>query len=339
MKNPCTRTLLAAAVAAVLAGPLRAESSPRPEPPGATKAAAAVDVRREEIRRLEEEIAHLAQRLGELSRELGGPMPHVVIERRHGPRVGLGVVLGPPAADGVEVAAVTPGSPAEKAGLRSGDVLQSIDGHEVRTPEALMDALRGLEKDQRVEVGYRRDGKAAKAMVVAGEIGPARLIAREAGPGVERRIEILRIGDAPQPEDELRRAFRFRGFNLVSLDADLGRYFGADRGVLVVAAGEALEGLKSGDVITAVDGEAVDSPREVMRRLGRKDAGEKVRMRVLRDRRGMDLEVEVPEARPLDFLPPPPPAPPAPPPPAAPAHAPAPPPPPPPVGPGRPEVL
>ena len=58
----------------------------------------------------------------------------VVIKRVGGPATfrrgpGLGIVMAPnPAAAGVRIAAVSPESPAQKAGLRADDVLLSIDG-------------------------------------------------------------------------------------------------------------------------------------------------------------------------------------------------------------------
>jgi len=67
-----------------------------------------------------------------------------------------------------------------------------------------------------------------------------------------------------------------------------------------------------------VDGNDVSAPREVMSVLARKEAGEKISLRVLRNRAVLTLEITVPEGRVLDFLP----APPAPP---APPHSPGPP--------------
>ena len=104
-------------------------------------------------------------------------------------------------------------------------------------------------------------------------------------------------------------ALRWHGLNLASVDAKLGRYFGTDHGVLVLSSGE-LEGLEPGDVIQRVDGRPVRSPREVMVLLRDRDAGSKVRIDYLRDRRQAQAQVAVPR---IPALPAPPPAPPAPP--------------------------
>ncbi|MGO4779667.1 hypothetical protein AB4084_29760, partial [Lysobacter sp. 2RAB21] len=60
-------------------------------------------------------------------------------------------------------------------------------------------------------------------------------------PGV--RTEIYRIGPdedcngKPCPMPLISEALRWNGLNLASLDTKLGRYFGTDRGVLVLSAG------------------------------------------------------------------------------------------------------
>jgi hypothetical protein len=64
------------------------------------------------------------------------------------------VVQEPAAGPGAAVAAVKPGSPAEKAGLRNGDVLLSIGPGAVDAPR-LSDVLAGLEPGQAVEVRWK----------------------------------------------------------------------------------------------------------------------------------------------------------------------------------------
>ena len=53
---------------------------------------------------------------------------------------------------GVKVAAVTPGSPAEKAGVQEGDVLLKVDGKDVANLQGFSAILRGLSAGQAVKV-------------------------------------------------------------------------------------------------------------------------------------------------------------------------------------------
>src|SRR5690606_37802918 len=118
--------------------------------------------------------------------------------------------------------------------------------------------------------------------------------ARVAAIAPEVRREIIRLspnGDFPVLAD----ALRWNGLNLAAVDADLGRYFGTDKGVLVLSTGPELDGLKAGDVILSVAGEDVDSPREVMEALRGRKTGSKVDIGYLRDRKTGTALVTVPE--------------------------------------------
>jgi putative serine protease PepD len=70
----------------------------------------------------------------------------------------LGVTSAPHPA-GAEIQGVTPGSPAEGAGLQAGDVIVGVDGAPVRDPDDLSQAVSGLEPGDEVEVEVTRDGE------------------------------------------------------------------------------------------------------------------------------------------------------------------------------------
>ncbi len=63
------------------------------------------------------------------------------------------------AGPGVKVAGVTPGSPAEKAGVKEGDVLLKIDGKDVANLQGFSGLLRGLTPGQTVKVVLLRGGQ------------------------------------------------------------------------------------------------------------------------------------------------------------------------------------
>lgn len=69
------------------------------------------------------------------------------------------------AKEGVVINNVRPGSPADKAGLRSGDVIVAIDGKPVKSGDELMDAIAGTAPGTTVRVRYFRDRKTAETGV------------------------------------------------------------------------------------------------------------------------------------------------------------------------------
>jgi membrane-associated protease RseP (regulator of RpoE activity) len=70
----------------------------------------------------------------------------------------LGVYTGD-AADGVKVVGVMPGSPAERAGLREGDVIRRFDKQRVRTASGLTEEIRDFRPGEQVDITIRRDGQ------------------------------------------------------------------------------------------------------------------------------------------------------------------------------------
>jgi S1-C subfamily serine protease len=63
------------------------------------------------------------------------------------------------AGPGVKVAGVTPGSPAEKAGVKDGDVLLKVDDMDVANLQGFSTILRGLTSGQTVKVLLDRGGQ------------------------------------------------------------------------------------------------------------------------------------------------------------------------------------
>ena len=160
------------------------------------------------------------------------------------------------------------------------------------------------------------DGVQIDPDAIAAQVRRSLAAADTAMPRVERELRRLQDCDADGTCSlpMLSEAFRWTGLNLAAVDAQLGRYFGTDRGVLVLSSGEDLRGLQAGDVLQRIDGKPVASPREAMAALRAKPAGSQVRVDYLRDRKRASAEVAVPKAGPLRIaFPPAPPAAPAPP--------------------------
>ncbi len=72
----------------------------------------------------------------------------------------LGAFFGAPDGEGILVREVNSGSPAEKAGVKAGDVITSLNGERIRSVGELREKLSGDEKDRTVKLGVLRNKSA-----------------------------------------------------------------------------------------------------------------------------------------------------------------------------------
>ncbi|MCC6539591.1 MAG: PDZ domain-containing protein [Bryobacterales bacterium] len=164
---------------------------------------------------------------------------------------------------GVEITNVEPESPAEKAGLKKGDVVLEYQGQRVEGTEQFIRLVRETPAGRQVKMLVRKDGGATST--VNATVATRKLRAVKAPEMPEApRVEMW-IPDTPRAYMGLRSA-RF-GIEAEKVDGQLADYFGVKEGVLVraVSKGSAAEksGLRAGDVITKVDQTAIDSTREL----------------------------------------------------------------------------
>jgi serine protease Do len=80
------------------------------------------------------------------------------------------------AKEGVLVTAVAEGSPAEKAGLKAGDVITSVNSERVTSPSQLTRALRGVNDAAEVTLGIVRDKKETAIKATIERPQPARSV-------------------------------------------------------------------------------------------------------------------------------------------------------------------
>jgi S1-C subfamily serine protease len=86
------------------------------------------------------------------------------------------------------------------------------------------------------------------------------------------------------------------GMELATLTAQLGAYFGTEKGVLVLRAPRnAAFNLQDGDVILSIDGREPTSGSHATRILASYQPGEKVKLQLMRQRKKMNVEAMVPQ--------------------------------------------
>lgn len=265
------------------------------------------------MREAEMRLEQAARKIAQLSKDrarLAWTMEHMEDIRPN--RAMLGVMLGDtgdakeqgPVA-GVTIAGVTPGGGGEQAGLQASDVITAIDGDSfsadsaARATELLLDFMKDVEVGQELQVEYLRDGKASTVKVVPQEPAPRvfefftdgrapHAFPRGLRPGGVDMNEFVMIGDKRGWGD----------MELAPLSKELGRYFNADEGLLVVKApGERSLQLQDGDVILKIDGREPQSVRHAMRILGSYQAGEKLEIQIMRDKKRKTVKLEMPELK------------------------------------------
>ncbi len=71
--------------------------------------------------------------------------------------------------NGVLVQEVQPGGPADKAGIKAGDVINMIDGHNIKDGNDLVDEIANRRPGSTARLGYLRDGKQNDTTVTIGD--------------------------------------------------------------------------------------------------------------------------------------------------------------------------
>jgi len=71
--------------------------------------------------------------------------------------------------NGVIVQKIQPGGPAEKAGLKPGDIITSIDGRSINDGDDMVNEIASRRPGSSIRLGYLREGKQAEATVTIGD--------------------------------------------------------------------------------------------------------------------------------------------------------------------------
>ena len=224
-------------------------------------------------------------------------------------------------AAGAVVTDVRADGPAEAAGIEAGDVIVEFDGERVRGARQLARLVEETPAGRAAPVRVLRDGSPVALSVTPAESSGW---ATRVPPGFADRIrvEVDEFEDRRAEFEERAREFAgseefrvlrglpevFRGFatrrpgrvrlgiRAEAVGGQLAEYFGTEAGILVEHVADdtpgAAAGLRAGDVITAIDGQAVDDLPALRRQLARLEPDAAFAVTIVRDRAETSLTVE-----------------------------------------------
>jgi len=168
-----------------------------------------------------------------------------------------------PNAKGALIASVTPGGPAEAAGIKQGDVVLKFDGRDVTEMRGLPRIVAETPVAKSVDVVVWRKGKEVNLSAKVGEY-----------PENEDQASVEQTSQQPAPEDDAGSKIESLGIDLATLDQkgrDKYGISGDAEGVLVTDVAQdgpaAEKDLRAGDIIVEVDQKAVKSPGDVRDRV------------------------------------------------------------------------
>ncbi len=251
------------------------------------------------------------------------------IEAGRGSRIGASVATedNKELTSGVILSSVDPGGPADKAGIKAGDLVAEFDGERVRSVRQLLRLVQETTPGRSVPVVLSRAGQRVTVNVTPERAEDVRmfgddfsmrfLVTPRATPPVPpspptppsepRAARPPSVFATPAPFEFFGRLANTRrlGITIEDLDTQLAEYFGVKEGVLVksVAADSvgAKAGLKAGDVITAINGRKVYDASDVTRALERTEDSGDVTIDITRDKKTQTLKgkLEARDTRPL----------------------------------------
>ncbi|MBK8726902.1 MAG: Do family serine endopeptidase [Holophagaceae bacterium] len=196
---------------------------------------------------------------------------------------------------GVVISDVNKGQAAEKAGVRRLDVITTVDGQKVASPDELVLAISQRRAGETVRLGVIRDGKPVDLSVVLGD----RKDLQPKGQGQGGEEEEEERGSTERPggkEGNLEKSYGFTVEPLNPANRHSYRIEEDVKGVVVTSvsarSGAADKGLAPGLVITAVGTQNVASVQEFMAQV--RKAGNKPLLVLVRFQRGQQTTLAIP---------------------------------------------
>ena len=181
---------------------------------------------------------------------------------------------------GALIAEISPSSPAEKAGLKGGDVILKLNAVEIRDARHLALTTSQLAPDTEVTVAYLRDGKTESALAKLGRAPTDKLAAGERDSAAAKDEGVLNGVTVGEITPELREQFHVPANVKGAIVTDVEPDSPSGR-----------QGLREGDVILELDRKPVRDVEEAIR-MSEELKGPKTTVRIWREGRRSYLVID-----------------------------------------------
>jgi len=175
--------------------------------------------------------------------------------------------------DGALIATVEPGSPADKAGLKPGDVVLAFNGQEIDDPNKLPRLVAATKPGQSAMLRIWRNGNAEEVKFVAGEL--------------------VAEAKAPKPAPDKTSKPNRLGLVVSELAPAQRKALGIDYGLVIESAEGSRTPLRPGDIIVGVGRETLKSLEDFDRLIAEQKSGDSVALLVRRGEATVYVPVEV----------------------------------------------
>ncbi|RYG54524.1 MAG: PDZ domain-containing protein [Chitinophagaceae bacterium] len=198
--------------------------------------------------------------------------------------------------EGAEIESVTKESAAEKAGLQKGDVIKKVGDNKIETPDDLTEAIQAKKPGDKVSIVYLRDKKEHTVSAELGKWKGTKAFNYNFNGGENFNIDFenlmpkVRIAPrapfsgnwtpgAPRLGVSVQDTEDGKGVNVLEVDED---------------GNAAKAGIKEDDIITEVEGKAVNSADEVAKLVRENKDKTSVKVKLLRKGKAETVEVKIP---------------------------------------------
>lgn len=227
-----------------------------------------------ELINLSEELEHMDIEVQTLLKKID-PMDEESSERAF-----IGILLedDDSSTAGVHVIGITPDSPAQSAGIKTGDIITGINGSSLAddpkqtSASKLFHELRNLKANEKLELDLLRDTQQMSLSLIPAKRGD-----------YVKYLADLKKDKLSHHGSHL--GSSLDGVELYPLNKELGAYFGSESGMLILnAPNDKNLPIRSGDVILLIGERSPVSPSQTWRILNSYDKGESIELTLMRHR-------------------------------------------------------